>query len=142
MEKLIGDLVLVNPNLINDPANRQGEVGIITQFDLQKDEFYVGFGNQPLGLYSSDALLVLKAGPELHKDLLVKYKELEKEDYKTIWSAHLHQAMGTMNDLSKAFEFVRTNDITLKFGTMSLQDKLNRSIDQQKHTNIETSINR
>lgn len=84
MDNLTGHLVLVHPNLTKDPVHHQGEVGIITSTDLAKDEIYVGFGTNQLGLYAADALLVLKPHQELYEDILVNIKKMDTPDFKTL----------------------------------------------------------
>jgi hypothetical protein len=54
------DYVLVNHQLTDDPVYRQGEIGVITAAILNTDEFFVGFDDGQVGLYSADALLLLK----------------------------------------------------------------------------------
>lgn len=142
MEELTGDLVLVNPKLTHDPAHRQGEIGIITKADLNNDEMFVGFGNKPLGLYSSDALLIMKPKNELYKDILVMGKELNKEDYKTVWRAHLLQEGGSPTQLRQALELLTTNTKTMEFGTFCLQDKINLALDKAENLKQDSSISR
>ena len=124
MEDLTGNLVMVHPKLENDPVNRQAQVGIITSADLSKDEVYVGFGNSPLGLYSTDALLVLKPHNELYSDILTHIKEMDTPDFKTLMEITLLQEKSSVNYLRDAMEMAATNERTLAYSTVSLQDKL------------------
>ena len=134
MEDLTGNLVMVHPKLENDPVQRQGQVGIITSADLAKDEVYVGFGNSPLGLYSTDALLVLKPHNELYTDILTHIKEMDTPDFKTLMEITLLQEKSSVNYLRDAMELAATNERTLAYSTVSLQDKLGlvRQEDQQQ----------
>lgn len=137
MEDLTGNLVMVHPRLENDPVQRQGQVGIITSADLAKDEIYVGFGNSPLGLYSTDALLVLKPHNELYQDILTHIKEMDTPDFKTLMEITLLQEKNSVNYLRDAMELATTNDRTLAYSTISLQDKLGLAREenqQQQHT--------
>jgi len=142
MEELTGDLVLVNPKLTHDPANRQGEIGIITKADLEKDEIFVGFGHKPMGLYSADALLTMKPKNELHKDLMVTGKELDKEDLKVVWRAHLLQERATPTQLRQALELLATNAQTLEFGTICLKDKIDMALQKDQAAGRDNSIGR
>ena len=127
MEDLTGHLVMVHPNLTNDPVSQQGEIGIITSANLEKDEVYVGFGTNKLGLYSTDALLVLKPHQELYRDLLTQVKNLETPDFKTLMEISLLQQKSSVSHLRDAMELASTNEKTLAFSTVSLQDKLGLS---------------
>ena len=123
MEDLTGNLVMVHPKLENDPVNRQAQVGIITSADLAKDEVYVGFGNSPLGLYSTDALLVLKPHNELYNDILTHIKEMDTPDFETLMEITWLQEKSSVNYLRDAMELAATNERTLAYSTVSLQDK-------------------
>jgi len=124
MEELVGNMVMVHPNLATDPANRQGQIGIITSSDLKKDEVYVGFGTNALGLYSTDALLVLKPHNEIYKDLLLNVKNMPTPDFKTLMEITINQEKGFVNAYRDALELASTNDNVLARSTVSLQEKL------------------
>lgn len=124
MEDLTGNLVMVHPKLDYDPVQRQGQVGIINSTDLAKDQVYVGFGNSPLGLYSTDELLVLKPHNELYSDILTHIKEMDTPDFKTLMEITLLQEKSSVNYLRDAMELAATNERTLAYSTVSLQDKL------------------
>lgn len=142
MEDLTGNLVMVHPKLENDPVNRQAQVGIITSTDLAKDEIYVGFGNSPLGLYSTDALLVLKPHNELYSDILTHIKEMDTPDFKTLMEITLLQEKNSVNYLRDALELATTNERTLAYSTVSLQDKLGLVREESREHQITASIGR
>jgi len=90
-DELIGQLVLVHPELTKDPAGKSGQVGIITGTELENDNIYVGFGRNGQGLYATDALLLLRPAEQL-KDLLQEHKqELSVPDYKAVFQIALLQ---------------------------------------------------
>lgn len=124
MEDLTGNLVMVHPKLEYDPVNRQGQVGSIASADLVKDQVYVGFGNSPLGLYSTNELLVLKPHNELYTDILTHIKEMDTPDFKTLMEITLLQEKSSVNYLRDAMELATTNERTLAYSTVSLQEKL------------------
>ena len=124
MEELTGNLVMVHPKLTNDPVQRQGQLGVITSADLAKDEIYVGFGSSPLGLYSYDALLVLKPNNELYEDILTHIKEMNTPDFKTLMEITLLQEKNSVDYLREAMELAATNERTLEYSTVTLQNSL------------------
>ncbi|MDT4861204.1 hypothetical protein FQZ97_958000 [compost metagenome] len=142
MEDLTGNLVMVHPKLENDPVNRQAQVGIITSADLAKDEVYVGFGNSPLGLYSTDALLVLKPHNELYSDILTHIKEMDIPDFKTLMEITLLQEKSSVNYLRDAMELAASNDRTLAYSTVSLQDKLGLVREENRERQVTASMGR
>jgi hypothetical protein len=66
-EDLTGTLVLVHPELKDDPVNKQGQTGMLLYLDTEKDDVYVTFGKGQQALYSSDALLVFKTPQEIYQ---------------------------------------------------------------------------
>lgn len=142
MEDLTGNLVMVHPKLENDPVNRQAQVGIITSADLAKDEVYVGFGNSPLGLYSTNALLVLKPHNDLYQDILTNIKNMDTPDFKTLMEITILQEKGSVNSLRDAMELAATNERTLAYSTVSLQDKLGLIREESHQQQITTGVGR
>jgi len=142
MDDLTGNLVMVHPKLENDPVNRQAQVGIITSADLAKDEVYVGFGNSPLGLYSTNALLVLKPHNDLYQDILTNIKNIDTPDFKTLMEITILQEKGSVNSLRDAMELAATNERTLAYSTVSLQDKLGLVREENRHHQFTASVGR
>jgi len=142
MDDLTGNLVMVHPKLENDPVNRQAQVGIITSADLAKDEVYVGFGNSPLGLYSTNALLVLKPHNDLYQDILTNIKNMDTPDFKTLMEITILQEKASVNSLRDAMELAATNERTLAYSTVSLQDKLGLVREESHQQQITASVGR
>ena len=142
MDDLTGNLVMVHPKLENDPVNRQAQVGIITSADLAKDEVYVGFGNSPLGLYSTNALLVLKPHNDLYQDILTNIKNMDTPDFKTLMEITILQEKSSVNSLRDAMELAATNERTLAYSTVSLQDKLGLVREESHQQQITASVGR
>lgn len=142
MDELTGNLVMVHPKLENDPVNHQAQVGIITSADLAKDEVYVGFGNSPLGLYSTNALLVLKPHNDLYQDILTNIKKMDTPDFKTLMEITILQEKSSVNSLRDAMELAATNERTLAFSTVSLQDKLGLVREESHKQQITAGVGR
>jgi hypothetical protein len=94
MDELTGTLILVHPQLPSDLANQQGRIGMITYADLERDDVYVSFGKAGQSLYSTDALMVLKESNKIYRELVTGFKELEKDDFKTLFQINLLQEHG------------------------------------------------
>ncbi|KQB99858.1 hypothetical protein [Pedobacter sp. Hv1] len=142
MDNLTGHLVLVHPNLTKDPVHHQGEVGIITSTDLAKDEIYVGFGTNQLGLYAADALLVLKPHKELYEDILVNIKKMDTPDFKTLMEITILQEKNSVSFLRDAMELAMTNERTLAYSTISLQDKLDLAREENQSQQQSSGVGR
>jgi hypothetical protein len=124
MDELTGTLVAVHPETSFDPAKKQGMVGILTSADLETDDFYVSFGKGEQARYPSGALLVLKESSQIYGDLLTKYKQLDKQDFKDLFEINLLQQNGNTQSIKQAMEMALKNEKLLEFGMTTLQDKL------------------
>lgn len=132
MEDLKYHLVIVHPNLNNDPVGRHGEIGTITSADLTKDEVYVGFGNNAQGLYSTDALLVLRNPNMICEEVIANIGELDIRDFKLLMEIVILQEKNSVNYLRDAMELAITNARTIAYSTLSLQKKLEVKIEQDQ----------
>ncbi|MDP9079961.1 MAG: hypothetical protein M3O71_21250 [Bacteroidota bacterium] len=90
-DELIGTLALVHPQLPNDPAGKQGQVGIITDANLKNETIEVRFGKNGKGIYGTDALLLLRPAEQLKRNLELHKQELNESDYKTLFNISLLQ---------------------------------------------------
>ena len=142
MEDLTGTLVLVHPELTTDPAKRQGQIGMITSADLNNDVIRVGFGNTPVALYATDALLVLRPHNDLYRDLLTDVKQMEVQDFKTLLRVSMLLENGSPNQLKEALEMVMANKQTLEYGTVSLQDKMALVMEKEIEVQQQVGIGR
>lgn len=118
-DDLIGQLVLIHPEISTDPAGKAGQVGIITDADIEMDNIYVGFRKKGQGLYGADALLILRK-PENIKDLMNIYKhDLSVDDYKALFQISLLQEFkqstaNTKTALSLALQSEAVRDIAMR----------------------------
>lgn len=124
-DELIGQLVLVHPELIKDPAGKSGQVGIITATELENDNIYVGFGRNGQGLYGTDALLLLRPAEQL-KDLLQQHKqELSLPDYKAVFqTALLQELIPTTAKLKTAMSLALQSEAVRNLTMRSVEDAL------------------
>jgi hypothetical protein len=124
-DELIGTMVLIHPQLTNDPADKAGKVGIITGADLEKDNIFVGFGRAGQGVYGSDAVLLLRPAEQL-KDLLEKYKvDMDVKDYGTLYQiALLKEFRQSTANIKTAMSLALQNPTVMGYSMQSLEDKL------------------
>jgi short subunit fatty acids transporter len=124
-DELIGQLVLVHPELTKDPAGKSGQVGIITGTELENDNIYVGFGRNGQGLYGTDALLLLRPAEQL-KDLLHEQKQqLSIPDYKAVFQiALLQELIPTTAKIKTAMSLALQSDTVRNLAMRSVEDAL------------------
>jgi hypothetical protein len=125
-DDLTGSLVLVHPELQDDKAKKQNQIGMITHADLENDNVIVSFGKGEQALYSTDALLTLKPANDIYRDLLSNNKELNKADFKALFQISLLQEYGSSTQTKTAMELAMKNDTLRNFSMVTLEDSLNR----------------
>jgi len=106
--ELHGTLVLVRPDLENDPYGQQGKVGIVNYVDM-KDDVYLSFDNGKEGIYSGDALLQLKGKNETLGAAMNNASAMQLKDYKDLYKISLLQDLGRGKDIWQALEIAREN---------------------------------
>ncbi|MCQ6957661.1 hypothetical protein [Mucilaginibacter aquariorum] len=131
-DELTGMLVLVHPELTQDPANNQGKIGIITGAELEQDDVYVSFGKGEQALYSTDALLVFKPEKDLYTTIMTDAREAGPEVFKTLFQINLMQQHGTTSVMKKAMEMVADNKILRDLSMDTLENRLANQLQQQQ----------
>ncbi|WP_316738475.1 hypothetical protein [Pedobacter aquatilis] len=124
MENITGNLVLVHPELTSDPVNKQGQVGVIMSADVASDRIAVSFGNAKLGMYSADALMVLKDHNELLKLALTKVKEMSSETFGSLLRMSMDQESGNVSRMANALSLSKNSPELMSYSLLSLEDKL------------------
>ena len=118
------EYLLVHPELKDDPINKQGQIGFITAAVLNTDEFYVGFDDHEVGLYSADALLILKASGVIHDFIHQNALKLSVDDFKDLKNIALHLDYGTLEQQRKAIKIAKENPSVGSIALMSLEESL------------------
>src|SRR4051812_11804232 len=103
-DELTGMLVLVHPELSEDPANKQGQVGMISGAQLENDDVFVSFGKGEQALYSTDALLVFKRENDLYTIIMTKGKDAGPDVFKKLFQVNLMQQHGITPLVRKAMQ--------------------------------------
>jgi hypothetical protein len=129
-DELTGTLVLVHPELTDDPAKRQGQIGIITGADLENDDVFVSFGKGEQALYSTDALLVFKPASSIYDLLMNDARKASQEDFKALFQVNLMQQHGLTPLVRKAMDFVKDNKVVREFSMDTLQNQLQAQLKQ------------
>jgi hypothetical protein len=134
--ELTGMQVLVHPELSDDPAMRQGQVGIITGVDLENDDVFVNFGKGEQALYSMNALLVFKPSEEIYKLLMDEARKASQKDYKALFDVNLLQQFGFMPSVRKAMNDVRNNKVVRDFAMDTLENQLQNQLTQRYNSAV------
>ncbi|MBT2560135.1 hypothetical protein J7E50_02730 [Pedobacter sp. ISL-68] len=143
MDELTGTYVLVHPQLPSDPAARQGQIGMITYADLEKDDVYVSFGKDGPALYAADALMVLKKPGDIYTHLMNEAKNLTKDDYKTLFQINLLQSQGDTKQIRSAMEMARDNSAVRDFSMTTLDKlELRQAESREKETSVSLAVGR
>ncbi|WP_143014239.1 hypothetical protein [Mucilaginibacter pineti] len=119
-----GTLALVHHELTDDPAKRQGQIGMITDIDLDQDDVFVSFEKGHQAKYSTDALLVLRNHKDVYRDLMSNATKMDSPDFKALFQLNLLQQSGSAKDLRSAMEIAQSNEKIRAYSMSSLEDKL------------------
>ena len=118
--ELYGTLVLVHPDLKDDPARQQGKVGVLTYVDSNED-IYVSFLNNAEGKYKSENLFQLKDREQLFS-ALSDSTSLEVNDYKDLYKIGLLQDSGRSTDILRALEIAGNNSSIREKSLVKLEE--------------------
>lgn len=123
-DELTGTPVLVHPEFDNDPAQKQGQVGMITGADLDNDEIYVSFGKGGNARYSTNALLVFKPANVIYELLMNDARKANYDDFKALFQVNLMQQHGINSVLRNAMEITKDNKVVREFSMDTLENQL------------------
>jgi hypothetical protein len=123
-DDLTGTLVLVHPELTDDPVNKQGQMGMIMFAEPEKDDIYVTFGKNERALYSSNALLVFKKPGDIYQELLVNTKNLAIPDFKALHRIGMLLDNGTSKGIKEAMQLALENPGVHSLAMETVQSKL------------------
>jgi hypothetical protein len=140
-DDLTGTMVLVHPELPEDPVNKQGQTGMIMFADLDKDDIYVTFGKNERALYGSDALLVFKKPNDIYKELMTNVRDIPIPDLKALYRIGTLLDNGNSKDAKEAMQLAVDNPGVHSRAMETLQSKLGMNIsltEQQEQTNGKT----
>ena len=122
-EEYICTYALVHPDLSDDPAQKQGQIGIITYTEPEQDNIYVSFGKGQPALYASDALLVLQNHRSIHANAIANLRELSTDDYQTLLKISIAQQSNEPSQLKYALKMAATNPVTRQHSLINLNQK-------------------
>ena len=140
-DDVTGTLVLVHPELSDDPVQKQGQSGMITFADPGNDEFFVSFGKET-ALYSSDALLAFKQPNAIYDGLLANIKNLDKQEIKDLYRIGMLLDSRQPKDQKLAMDMVLANPKIREYTLQSLEEKLGPMIGAEATHDISTSRGR
>ena len=123
-DDLTGTLVLVHPDLPEDPVNKQGQMGMIMFAEPEKDDIYVTFGKNERALYSSDALLVFKKTADIYKEIMTNTKDIPVPDMKALYRIGTLLENGTSKGAKEAMQLALENPGVHSRAMETLQSKL------------------
>ena len=123
MYELLDKVVMVHPTLTHDPVHMQGHMGTIYSLDIEKDEVLVKFKNQMIGLYGTDALLMLVPGEEILDKLRAHLdEEIDGQDVIDILGLYLLDATGELDHRKEALDLAMSRSNLMFATVVSVQD--------------------
>lgn len=132
MEELVGVTVMVHPDLTRGPINMQGHLGTISHVLYEDCAAYVKFKNGMLGLYDTNALLML-VPPEIVVDKLrseVYEMDMDASEVVDILEMYQLHATGKPSLQQEALDWAITHDKISKAIVFSVGDWIEFQIDR------------
>ena len=123
-EDLTGMLTMVNPELQQDPAQKQGKIGLITFADIGSDDIYVTFGMHDTARYSSDALLVMRPSNVIHREAVKNVQKLSTPDFKTLFQIARIMDGAALKDQREAMQRAMSNEVVRGHSMRTLQSEI------------------
>lgn len=123
-DEYAGTVVLVHPNLQNDPQRRKKQVGVITQTDLAQDNWQVRFSDGADAWFAADALLVLGDTEEARQYAEYDSGQLFREDYSDIMEACMPAELPAPHGHWLAVELAQQSEMVREYLMHSLTDQL------------------
>ena len=124
-DELRGTMVLIHPELTNDPAGMPNQIGVITGVEPENDNVYVGFGKRGQGLYGMDAVLLLKNAPAIYSQLVEHHQEINLATHKALYTiALLQDQTASPANAVAALELVKNSAEVRKYATKSMEQAL------------------
>lgn len=129
---------MVNPLLADDPVRMQGQVGLITSIDVEKDEIMLKFPNNVIGAYSADALLSLQPKEMVLDTIKAKLVELDPKDVRILLDIYRLQNVGEPVAFEEAYRWAIAFENVANNSLVSLEDYLSLGLSD----NIELQTSR
>lgn len=118
-QTLAGTLVLVQPDLENDPEAKKGHIGVLT-YARSETENYVRFPEGGEAYYPAVQVMTLKDKQEIFADLTNNGSSMPLDDFKAMYKIMLLQDRGTSQALYSALAIANDHP--------ALQEKVLESI--------------
>lgn len=131
MHELTDKLVLVHPELTIDPILKQGQTGIITHVIHDTDEVYVKFEDAVSGLYSADALLVVRPLPDLIVNLRAGISTMDRADALALLNIYLLQQSGRNEDVAEALLIAGFSEVLWYKALIPLNEWIDRELNKE-----------
>jgi len=128
MDELINKSVMVHPLLTDDPMRMQGQVGLITQINLQKDEVHVQFPYNNTGVYSTNALLSLQPKDLILATIQEKLVELDPKDVRILLDIYRLQNIAQPGAIEEALRWAIAFENVGGNSLITLEDFISRGL--------------
>ncbi|NHA05482.1 hypothetical protein G7092_16855 [Mucilaginibacter sp. HC2] len=132
-QTLAGTLVLVQPDLANNPEEKKGHIGILT-YARSETENYVRFPEGGEAFYPAGQVMMLKDKQAVFNDLTNNGSNMPLEDFKAMYKIMLLQDRGTSQALYSALAIANDHP--------GLQEKVLESISQTPKQELAKSYSR
>ncbi|QEM06234.1 hypothetical protein DIU31_022935 [Mucilaginibacter rubeus] len=107
-QTLAGTLVLVQPDMENDPDAKRGHIGVLT-LTFSEKENYVKFPEGGESYFPAEQVMMLKDKQAVFNDLTNNGSSMPLDDFKAMYKIMLLQDRGTSQALYSALAIANDN---------------------------------
>jgi hypothetical protein len=123
-KEFLGAVVLVDPEFENDPAGRQGEIGVVTYITRAGDEVYLKFADQRGGVYKPEALFMMKNKNAIFPETIIDGGVMNLAAYKDLFKIKMLLDRERNIDHWNALSIARENPDIWKNCLQSLEESM------------------
>lgn len=130
MQNYSGMLVLARGQAAEDKL----KIGMISSIDAALGRAKIAFGDFSSANLPAPDILVLKDKNQLYRDLLTSAAGMETADFKAVFKVSMLQDRPGSAALMEALELLKDRPGALELATVSLEQKINGSLEIQAGT--------
>jgi len=110
-------------------AEDELKIGMISSIDAAQGRAKIAFGDFSSANLPAPDILVLKDKNQLYRDLLTSASVMETADFKAVFKVSMLQDRPGSAALMEALELLKDRPGALQLATVSLQEKINSSLE-------------
>jgi hypothetical protein len=134
MKELHNKVVMIAPNLADDPLNMQGYMGTVSHFNADQSQAYIKFQNQSLGLYDTESLWMLVPGFSVVDKLrYMDEDDIHPNELVDLLDIYLLDATGELQNQKKALDQATDKANIMYAAVVTVRDWIENFLDYDEN---------